>query len=106
VQPIRPEEQARYDALAEADTDAPAMSESELAELRPMHEVMPDLAATPPRLRGRPRKPEAEKLVAVKLHLDRQTLETFKAGGPGWQTRMREVLSRSAKRQRADKRRA
>lgn len=40
--------------------------------------------------RGRPAK--AVTKVAVKLRLDRNIIETFRAGGPGWQTRINRAL--------------
>ncbi len=48
--------------------------------------------------RGRP--PLAEPKQAVKLRLSRAVLDHFKAGGPGWQTRINATLERTAKRQK------
>ena len=48
--------------------------------------------------RGRP--PLAEPKQAVKLRLSRAVLDHFKAGGPGWQTRINATLERAAKRQK------
>lgn len=41
--------------------------------------------------RGRPAK--AVTKVAVKLRLDPHIVDTFKAGGPGWQTRINQALN-------------
>lgn len=41
--------------------------------------------------RGRP-PVGAEPKLAVKLRLPRHVIEAFKAGGPGWQTRISETL--------------
>lgn len=42
--------------------------------------------------RGRPPKPEGERKEAVKLRLSPEVLAHFRAGGPGWQTRIDEAL--------------
>lgn len=47
---------------------------------------------------GRP-KSEAPK-VSVSLRLDPEVVDGFKAGGPGWQTRMNAVLAQSLKDQK------
>lgn len=80
-------------AAAEADPDARPMTEAELASMRPAHEVHPGLvAASLRRRRGRP-KLEAPKQ-QVTLRLDADVIEGFKAQGPGWQTRINNVLRR------------
>jgi uncharacterized protein (DUF4415 family) len=48
--------------------------------------------------RGRP--PLAQPRQAVKLRLSREVLDHFKAGGPGWQTRINATLERAARRQK------
>ena len=37
----------------------------------------------------------------MSLRIDREILETFKATGPGWQTRMHEVLAEAARKLKA-----
>jgi uncharacterized protein (DUF4415 family) len=46
--------------------------------------------------RGRPMGSGTKELVS--LRLDKQTLATFRATGPGWQVRINKTLMRSAKR--------
>lgn len=46
--------------------------------------------------RGRPLGSGSRELVS--LRLDKETLAAFKATGPGWQSRINDVLKRSAKR--------
>lgn len=48
---------------------------------------------------GRPRLPNRK--VPLKLRLDPDVLEAFRATGPGWQTRMNAVLRKAARKQRA-----
>jgi len=49
--------------------------------------------------RGRPPSDNAKKLVS--LRLSREVLDHFKAAGPGWQTRINEVLLKSVRAKRA-----
>ena len=69
-----------------------------IAKARPAKEVLPKLfgartAATMLKPRGRPKSPEAK--VAISLRLPPETLARWKATGPGWQTRMVDVLRES-----------
>jgi uncharacterized protein (DUF4415 family) len=63
----------------------------------PFAEVFPELAATMRRARGPQKAPTK---VRIALRLDRETVDAFKATGPGWQTRIGEVLKRAAPRLR------
>ena len=44
--------------------------------------------------RGRPPKPEAERKELVSLRLSRDVVEWLRATGPGWQTRIEDLLRR------------
>lgn len=83
------------------DDDAPELTEAELAEMRPAREVMnaEQFAAVTSVRRGRP-KAKTHK-VPVTIRLDPEVVETYRATGDGWQTRMNECLSRGAQRIRA-----
>lgn len=73
-------------------SDAPEMTDAEIAELRPNGEGLPVvLAEALRRLAGRPRS-EA-KAVPVSLRVPPDVLAAYKADGPGWQTRMNEALA-------------
>lgn len=86
------EEDAAITADAMMDPDLPPLSDEMLARLRPSVEVAPDfVAAMERRRRGRGKKPAK---LAVTLRLAPETLERFRAGGPGWQTRIDEALKR------------
>jgi len=66
-----------------------------VAEARPAREVLPKIfgartAAAMLKPRGRPKSPDSK--VAISLRLPPETLARWKATGPGWQTRMAEVL--------------
>jgi uncharacterized protein (DUF4415 family) len=70
-----------------------------VAEARPASEVLPKIfgartAAAMLKPRGRPRSPDAK--VAISLRLPPETLARWKATGPGWQTRMVDLLKSEA----------
>ncbi len=69
-----------------------------IAKARPAKEVLPKIfgvrtAAAMLKPRGRPKSAEAK--VAISLRLPPDTLARWKATGPGWQTRMANVLRES-----------
>lgn len=75
------------------------LTAADFRRMRPARDVLPRLvgakvAAELLRPRGRPpkEKPKAQ----VTLRLDAEVLEYFKAGGPGWQTRINAALKRAA----------
>lgn len=72
------------------DPDNPEWTEADFAAARPAAEVLPDLVAAA-RRRG-PQK--APRKVATTVRLDADILDHFRASGPGWQTRINEVLKR------------
>jgi uncharacterized protein (DUF4415 family) len=81
------------------DADIPELTEEDFRRMRPAREVLREqlgekVAARLLRPRGRPPKdhPKAQ----VTLRLDAEVLQHFKAGGPGWQTRINAVLKRAA----------
>ncbi|MBV9572337.1 MAG: BrnA antitoxin family protein [Alphaproteobacteria bacterium] len=78
--------------------DSPPLTTVQLRQMRPLREVMPDLAEAYRRSRGRPKI--ANPKTQVSLRLDTEIIETFKATGPGWQTRINDVLSNWAKRRK------
>lgn len=76
--------------------DIPPLTDGQLKKMRPMREVHPDLVEAYLRSRGRPKSENPKTLVS--LRLDSDVLKAFKAGGPGWQTRINAVLAKWAKR--------
>jgi uncharacterized protein (DUF4415 family) len=85
-------EEAEIQRRIALDPDNPELTDEQLAQMRPAREVLPPelYAALVNRPRGRP-KAERTK-IEVKLRLDPEVVEAFKAQGPGWQTRMNAVL--------------
>ncbi|SFV01812.1 Uncharacterized conserved protein, DUF4415 family [Methylobacterium sp. 174MFSha1.1] len=90
IPPITETEEARIQAQIANDPDAPEMTDEQAAQMRPFSEAMPDLYATWKRRPGRP-KAEVTK-IPVKLRLDPDVVEGYRATGAGWQTRMNDVL--------------
>lgn len=76
--------------------EAPELTDEQLAraEVREAGKVV---------RRGRPRLDRPKE--AVKIRLSQDVLEHFRAGGPGWQTRINESLERTVARQRKTHRR-
>ena len=85
--------QADWDAI-----DSPELTDDELANLRPAREALPPdlyeaLTKRGPGQRG-PQKTPTKILVSIRL--DQDILDRFKAGGPGWQSRINEALRKAS----------
>jgi uncharacterized protein (DUF4415 family) len=79
-----------------ANPDDWSPGDDEKVELRTFAEEFPAAAEEIARKKlGRPPVGEAPKR-AVKLRLDADVIERFKAGGAGWQTRMNQALRKAA----------
>lgn len=75
--------------------EAPELTPERAAKLRPAHEVFPEyVLAQFARSPGRPRKPSPK--VQLTLRLDAEIIDFYKAGGPGWQSRMNAALRKGA----------
>lgn len=73
------------------DPDNPEWTDADFAAARPASEVLtPAQLAQFKRSPGRPRLEKPK--VPVSLRLDPDVLNFFKASGPGWQTRLEDVL--------------
>lgn len=76
------------------DPDNPEWTEETFARAKAEEHLLPlEVRALIQRPRGRPKLATAKK--DVKLRLDPEVLEAFKADGPGWQTRMNDALRKS-----------
>jgi uncharacterized protein (DUF4415 family) len=85
-------EEARIQAGIAADPDNPEWSARDFKRAKPFAEALPALAQS---RRGRgPQKTPTK--VAVSLRLSREVVERFKAGGPGWQSRIDKALKKAA----------
>ena len=80
------------------DRDNPEWTMEMIAQARPAKDLLPKIfgartAATMLKPRGRPKSPESKGAISLRLSPD--TLARWKATGPGWQTRMANVLRES-----------
>ncbi|MBV8685804.1 MAG: BrnA antitoxin family protein [Alphaproteobacteria bacterium] len=73
------------------DEDNPEWTDEDFARARPASELPPRVAAA---FRG-PGRPSGSGKRAVSIRLDEDVLEKFRATGPGWQSRINEVLKRA-----------
>ena len=98
-----PERDAGYvpnDAYSRADWDAVSdnaeLTDAEVTELRPAHDVLPAALLTGLRAkRGRgPQKAPTKRKIS--LRLDQAVVDHFRATGTGWQARMGELLKKAA----------
>jgi uncharacterized protein (DUF4415 family) len=75
------------------DHENPEWTEADFARAKTGDAIPAEIrAAFPKSVGGRPRGSEKQ---VVSLRIDKDVVERFKAGGPGWQTRMNEALRRS-----------
>jgi uncharacterized protein (DUF4415 family) len=89
--------------LTNEEGEVRTLTAADFRRMRPAREVLPRLvgakvAAELLRPRGRP--PKENPKAQVTLRLDAEVVKHFKAGGPGWQTRINAVLRRAASKAR------
>jgi uncharacterized protein (DUF4415 family) len=75
------------------DPDNPEWTADDFARSRPASELPPHIRAAFPRTRG-PQRVATK--VAVSIRLSPEVIAHFKAGGPGWQSRIDEALRKMA----------
>lgn len=89
-EPGRGYSQEDWDAVS----DNPEWTERDLKNAKPFAEMFPDLAESIGRARGRPALENPKKQVT--LRLDSEVVERFRSGGPGWQSRINQILRKAA----------
>lgn len=75
------------------DHDNPEWTAEDFARARPASELPDHIRAAFPRTRG-PQK--AATKIPVSIRLSPEVIEHFKAGGPGWQSRIDDALRKVA----------
>lgn len=80
------------------DAENPEWTKAMFERARPAREVLPKIFGKKTsdamlKQRGRPKSDNARTLIS--LRLPPETLQRWKATGPGWQTRMAETLSKA-----------
>lgn len=83
---------------ADYDPAAP-LTDAEVKRLRPAAELFAERGIAMPKPIGRPKAQRTK--VPVTMRLDPDVLAYFKATGPGWQTRMGDVLAKAARKKSA-----
>ena len=86
------EEDAAINAAIAADPDAEELDDAWFARARPAAVVDPEFVDRVRRGRGKQKAPTKEQ---VTIRLDADLTAHFRAGGPGWQTRLNEALRRA-----------
>lgn len=88
-------EEARIQKMIASDPDAPEVTDDQIAKTKPFTEAFPALAENMRKnVGGRPRSKNPK--VPVSIRLDQDVVAKFKATGPGWQSRINDVLRKSA----------
>lgn len=83
------------------DEDSPEWTEEDFRSARPVREVMPGLIEAAKKLRAARGRPKLEQpKVQVTLRLDAEVIKKFRAGGPGWQSRINDLLTNATKRRK------
>jgi uncharacterized protein (DUF4415 family) len=75
-------------------SDNPEWTAEDMQQARPFAEAFPGLAESARNKRGRPPMDSPKQLVS--LRLDSDVIDRFKAGGPGWQSRINAELRKAA----------
>lgn len=79
--------------LTDAEGEVREITEEDFSNFRPTREVVPDVVAVWERARGQrgPQKSPVKERVGLRLNKD--VVEHFRKTGPGWQSRINDVLA-------------
>ncbi len=75
------------------DDDNPEWTEADFAAAKTGSAIPAHIRAAFPKTRGRPKGSAKQQ---VSLRIDMEVQERFRAGGPGWQSRINEALRNAA----------
>jgi uncharacterized protein (DUF4415 family) len=87
-----PEEEEEISRGIALDPDAPELDNEWFARARPAMEVHPELVEYSLQRRGKQKAPIKER---VTIRLDADIAARLRSSGPGWQTRLNEMLRRT-----------
>jgi uncharacterized protein (DUF4415 family) len=77
------------------DSENPEWTETDFAQAQGPEALPSELLTAFPNTNGRSGRPRGSTKQAVSIRLDIDVLEKFKATGPGWQSRINDVLKRA-----------
>lgn len=80
--------------------EIPEWTSEDFKRARPMREMFPDIVDTFERARGQRGPQKAPTKERVTLRLNREVVESYRASGPGWQTRLNDDLVKLNKRRK------
>lgn len=83
--------------LTDEDGEVRELTVEDMKYFRPMKEVFPEIAGAFEKMRGQRGPQKAPTKERVGLRLDHDVVEYFRKTGPGWQTRINEVLVKHVK---------
>jgi uncharacterized protein (DUF4415 family) len=84
--------------LIEVDGEVRELTANDLARFKPAADVLPSTLMKKLGVRGRPKAAATKERITIRL--SREVVETFRASGEGWQTRMDEALLEYVKQHR------
>ena len=79
-----------------SDPENPDWTEADFAAAKGPEHLPSELLAAFPNTKNRGGRPAGTNKEQISLRIDRDVLERFRAGGPGWQSRMNEALRKAA----------
>jgi uncharacterized protein (DUF4415 family) len=77
--------------------DIPEWTDADFARARPMREMFPEIVEAFERARGERGPQKAPVKDRVGIRLDHSVVEYFRSTGPGWQSRINDVLAAHVK---------
>lgn len=93
IEPKKPDDISQEDWEG---VDSPELTPEQLSRMRPLRESRPEfyakVVADQKRRRGERGPQKAPTKVSTTLRLSQPVIDHFKAGGPGWQTRIDRAL--------------
>jgi uncharacterized protein (DUF4415 family) len=78
--------------LIDENGEVRELTTKDLQNFRPAHEVLPPALQKTLGMRPRGRPAGSGKTRQIALRLNEETLDRWRASGPGWQTRMANIL--------------
>ena len=85
--------------LTDEDGEVRELTAEDMEYFRPTREVHPELVEAFERMRGQRGPQKTPTKERIGLRLDAEVVEHFRKSGPGWQSRINEVLVRHVKEQ-------